>query len=71
MTIEFDSSLGVLYLRVRPGEVADTLEYAEDIYVDVDADGRVLGAEFLHADRFFALLAEHQGVFEIPEVLSA
>ena len=71
MTIEFDSSLGVLYLRIRSGDVADTVEYADDIYVDVDADGRVLGAEFLHADRFFALLAEHEGVLEIPEVLTA
>ena len=36
-----------LYVRVRDGEVADTVEVAEGVIVDLDREGRVLGIEIL------------------------
>ena len=70
MTIEFDRSVGALYLRLRAGEIADTVEYQPDVYLDVDEGGAVLGAEFIHADDFFALLDRLEGRLELPEAMT-
>lgn len=36
-----------LYVRVRSGTVASTEVYSDEVLVDLDEDGTVLGAEFL------------------------
>lgn len=71
MKIEFDKLVNVLYLRVRSGTIERTIEFAQDIYLDVDEEGHVLGAEFANADDFFALLNQHEGKIEIPERVPA
>lgn len=53
MRIEFDPSADALYLRLRFGDVAETVELSDNIYLDVDSDGHVLGAEFVNAAEFF------------------
>lgn len=61
---EYDSENGLLYVRVRGGEIAETIERDENVYMDVDAKGYVLGVEFLS----LAALASAKS-FEVPERL--
>ncbi len=37
----------ILYVRLRDGEVAKTRAFGDDRLVDFDADGMVIGAEFI------------------------
>jgi uncharacterized protein YuzE len=37
----------ILYVRLRDGEVAKTRAFGDDRQVDFDADGAVIGAEFI------------------------
>lgn len=39
----------IIYLRLRPGKVAKTLERKPEILVDVDENGDVLGVEIVCA----------------------
>lgn len=67
MTIEYDAEANALYLRFRPGKVAETIELEELVHLDVDRDGRPLGLEFVDADDFLPFLRRHAGRIEIPE----
>jgi uncharacterized protein YuzE len=67
MRIELDPSVNALYLRLRTGRVERTVELTAEVYLDVDADGQVLGAEFVSADDFLMLVRKQDGVLEIPE----
>ncbi len=67
MRIEHDPSVDALYLRLRIGHVAETVELSDSIYLDVDPDGHILGAEFVNAGEFFAVLERHGGHLDIPD----
>ncbi|HEU5422873.1 MAG TPA: DUF2283 domain-containing protein [Nitrolancea sp.] len=71
MKIEFDKLVNILYLRLRPGTVERTIEFAQDVYLDIDDEGHVLGAEFVNAGDFFAILNQHDGKLDIPERIPA
>jgi uncharacterized protein YuzE len=71
MRIELDSSVNALYLRLKPGRVERTIELTTDVYLDVDSEGQVLGAEFVNADDFLALVRQQAGRLEIPERIEA
>ncbi len=43
----YDPRYGALYIRLREGQIHETLEPAEGVYLDVDITGRVVGVEFL------------------------
>ena len=47
MKFEYDPEADAAYVQIVEGEVADTREIADDLYLDVDAEGRVLGIEIL------------------------
>ena len=51
MQIDYDPQADTIYIQLRPGEVDDTLEVSQSIYVDVDKDGVPLGLEILFARR--------------------
>ena len=51
MQIDYDPQADAMYVRLRPGEIDDTLTVGKYIYVDVDADGVPLGLEILFAGR--------------------
>ena len=51
MQIDYDPQSDAIYIRLREGEVDDTLETAKYVYVDVDKDGVPLGVELLFAGR--------------------
>ena len=47
MSWKFDPAADAAYLSISAGEVARTLFLAENVLLDVDADGRALGLEVL------------------------
>jgi uncharacterized protein YuzE len=51
MQIDYDPQADALYIQLRPGEVEDTQEVSQYIYVDVDREGVPLGIEILFAKR--------------------
>ncbi|CAN5789954.1 hypothetical protein BH23ACT11_BH23ACT11_29650 [soil metagenome] len=67
MRIEYDREAKAVYVDVAEGEHARTVEVEPlKIYVDVDAEGRTLGVEFLSWDAFKEYVEEHGGL-DIPE----
>ncbi|CAN5360877.1 hypothetical protein BH09CHL1_BH09CHL1_35340 [soil metagenome] len=56
-SIRYDQSLDALYIRFREGEIAETVEFREGIFVDLDASGNTLGLEALDAKSTGLLLA--------------
>ncbi|MBA3415720.1 MAG: DUF2283 domain-containing protein [Chloroflexia bacterium] len=74
MVLRYSPDRNLLYVELRDGEVAETAELDEEIYVDLDPDGRPVGIEFLDAGAFLPflqrLLPESDGVMmEIPATL--
>ena len=51
MQIDYDPQSDAIYIRLRAGEVDDTLEAGKYVYVDVDEEGVPLGLEILFAGR--------------------
>ncbi len=51
MQIDYDPQADGIYIRLRVGEIDDTIEAGKYIYVDVDKDGRPLGLELLFASQ--------------------
>ena len=75
MRIELDAEANALYLyfrdEIRDGAAVRTLEVEEGVYLDLDADDRPLGLEFVHADTFQDFLKRHGGSIQIPAVVKA
>lgn len=70
MRFELDTEVNALYIYFReicPGEVDRTVELEEGVNLDIDAQGRILGLEFVDANDFGRFLAEHGGELDIPE----
>lgn len=62
---EYDPKADALYMRVRPGKVARTLEIGDGIHLDVDAKGWMIGVEVICPAagllrRLDRLAADHQ-----------
>lgn len=67
MRIEYDREARAVYLYVREGEHARTVEVEPmKIYVDVDTEGHTLGIEFLSLSAFSQYIEEHGGL-DVPE----
>lgn len=67
MKFRYDPQSGALYVRLREGRVDETLPLAEGVYFDIDAEGRVLGAEFLSLEEF-AEWASQEGIeVQLPD----
>lgn len=72
MKFEFDPESGAIYVRIRDGEIAETLEMADPsfgAYLDVDQEGNVLGVEFLSFEEFAELTTHSGGKLEIPDTV--
>lgn len=54
MQINYDPQADAIYIRLREGEVDDTLQIGKYIYTDVDREGLPLGLEILFASRVMA-----------------
>ena len=67
MIVKHDIPAGAVYMKLRDGEVAETVEVADaDAYVDLDVEGYVLGIEFLSLDEFHHFIQASSGL-RIPE----
>lgn len=73
MRIELDTEANALYLyiqdEIRDGEAVRTLEVEDGVYLDLDADNRPLGLEFIQADDFQDFLKRHGGRIGIPAIV--
>ena len=49
ITFEIDGEAKALYIRLREGDIAQTMEYAEEqeVFLDLDGQGQLLGIEVL------------------------
>ena len=70
MKFRYDPQSGALYIRLRAGQIYETLELAEGAYLNIDIEGPVLGAVFLSLEDFaeFASRQRKVGV-ELPSHL--
>ena len=67
---EHDPESGAIYVRVRDGEIAETVPLTDPGFgaaVDVDAEGNVLGVEFLSFEEFAVLVESAGGALELPD----
>ncbi len=71
MHITHDKESGALYLKLREGRYDHTEDFSEgaDVYLDVDADGNVLGLEALSFEDLAQAIGERGGRLELPERL--
>jgi uncharacterized protein YuzE len=49
-TLTYDREADAIYLQFSDAEIAETIELAENVYVDVDKDGNPVGFEVLGAE---------------------
>lgn len=72
ITLESTESgaLGYVYLRdIAPGEVARTEKVMPGVHADLDAQGKVLGVEFLNAERItLAMMQSLAETLHAPEL---
>ena len=53
MQISYDKEVDALAIWLEDAESQKTIDIAEDIFIDVDRDGRFVGLEILHASEKF------------------
>lgn len=68
VTVQIDTEAGAAYLRLGRGQVARTMEFSEDVYVDLDEFDMLLGIELIDLDRSIPLdeLAERFNIATEP-----
>ena len=47
--VRYDREADILYILIKEGPVEDTIEVAEDIFIELAEDGRVAGIEIWRA----------------------
>lgn len=77
ITLEVDEEAKALYFRLREGEIAETVEYpkVEEIFLDLDEQGQVLGIEVLdpgsiNIQSVFAELSKRYNIVDLSSLLS-
>ena len=54
MKIRYDAEADVVYIRLSDSQILETEETETGMLVDLDAEGKVVGLEFLNARDFFS-----------------
>lgn len=67
MKLRYDPESGALYVRVESGVIEETVQHADGVYLDIDAEGRLLGAEFLTLEELAKAVTAEGGRWELPE----
>ncbi len=67
MKLRYDPESGALYMRVREGAIEETVQHADGVYLDIDAEGRVLGAEFLTLKELAEAVTAEASGWDLPE----
>ena len=55
MRIEYDREGDALYIRIQEKEVAQSKEVSDDVVLDLDEQGRIIGLEVLDATQHYSL----------------
>jgi uncharacterized protein YuzE len=74
VSVKLDRDAGAAYLRLSTNSVARTVEFSEDIHVDLDAMGVVVGVELLDLTTpipMAALTAKHHIHSDSIRILTA
>jgi uncharacterized protein YuzE len=67
LKLKYDADAEALYVTLREGLAAETIEVEESVYVDLDADERPIGIEFLNPGDLVGFLTRRGGEFILPE----
>jgi uncharacterized protein YuzE len=70
MRLEIDTEAQALYLRLRAGTVAESVELADMVFMDVDHQQRPIGIEFVDLDAFTVFFDQPHPVVSIPPRLT-
>lgn len=68
----YDRESGAFYIRVREGEYVESVDLVDPgfgAYMDVNAEGVVIGFEFLSFEEFAEFIERNGGKVEIPDRL--
>jgi uncharacterized protein YuzE len=65
--LRYDPESGAFYVRVKEGAIEETVQHADGVYLDIDAGGRVIGAEFLTLKELAEAITAEGGRWELPE----
>ena len=68
--ISFDPEAGAMYIKFSLTKVAKTIELKEEVFIDVDAKGNLIGIEFLNPCKADFRLKEITKVFKAPQLKS-
>ena len=60
MKIRYDAEADVVYIRLSDSQILETEETETGMLVDLDAEGKVVGLEFLNAKEYFSAKAIEQ-----------
>ncbi len=67
MRLRYDPESGALYVLIKEGTIEETVQHADGVYLDVDAEGRVVGAEFLTLKELAEAITAEGGKWELPD----
>ncbi len=67
MKLRYDPESGAFYVRVKEGAIEETVQHADGVYLDIDAGGGVIGAEFLSLKELAEAITAEGGRWELPE----
>ncbi len=69
--ISYDPKADALYIQMREGKVAKTIEYADDVYVDLNSQNALIGIEFLcPSEASPALIKKIALKYHVPDLKS-
>ena len=51
MKVRYDSDSDILYLLIKGGDIEDTIEVSEDLFVEYDEKRDIVGIELWHVRR--------------------
>jgi len=73
MRISYDKESGALYIKISEGRPDHAEDFSEraDVYLQVDADGNVLGLEALSFEDLAQAIEERGGKLDVPEKIGA
>jgi uncharacterized protein YuzE len=77
VTFEIDGEAKALYIRLREGEIARTIEYAEEqeVFLDLDEQGQLIGVEVLdpagiNIESILKELSERYGIHDLSSLVN-
>jgi uncharacterized protein YuzE len=66
LRLTYSASGNALYIQLREADASETVELAENVYVDLGENGVPIGVEFINASDFLEFLTRNGGELVIP-----